>query len=317
MQVLFNIDDVVKDEKSSVTLGTFDGLHFAHQKIIKKTLEEAKKNFGRSVIITFNTHPRVIIDNSQAQILLLTNEEKIKLIQNLNLLPDILLILNFDKQFSNMSYINFFEKLILEKIGVKNLIVGYDHSFGFRREGGLQYLESVKSKYNFDLRVVEEVAVQGNVVKSTNIRQFLFEGKIEQANLLLGWNYFLSGLIVQGVQRGRTIGFPTANINISDPLKIIPKHGVYLVKVKLSDKNYFGFVNIGFRPTFDSNNKLSIEVNIFDFNKDIYGENMTIEFLEYIREEIKFNSVDELKKQINNDKEICLRILNNKNILLN
>ena len=317
MQVLFNVESIVKDEKSSVTLGTFDGLHYAHQTIIKKTLEEAKKNFGRSVIITFNTHPKVVIDNSKTQMLLLTNEEKIKLIQDLNLSPDILLFLNFDKQFSNISYIDFFENLIIKKIGVKNLILGYDHGFGFRREGGLQYLERVSSKYNFDLRVVGEIAVQGKSVKSTNIRQFLLEGKIEQANLLLGWNYFISGLIVEGMKRGRTIGFPTANISVGDPLKIIPKNGVYLVKAKLDDENYFGFVNIGFRPTFESNKELSIEVNIFDFNKDIYGKNMTIEFIEYIRDEIKFNSVDELKKQINNDKEICLKILNNKNILLN
>ena len=312
MQVLFNIESVIRDEKSSVTLGTFDGLHFAHQKIVKRTLEEAKNNNGRSVVVTFNTHPKVVIDNTKTQILLLTNEEKIKLIQSLNLSPDILLILNFDKELSNMSYVKFFEKIILEKIGVKNLILGYDHSFGFQREGGLQYLDSVKSKYNFDLQVIEEVILQGEAVKSTSIRQFLLEGKIEQANLLLGWNYSISGLIVEGLKRGRTIGFPTANINVNDPLKIIPKNGVYLVKVKLDNGNYFGFVNIGFCPTFESNNKMSIEVNIFDFNEDIYGRNITIEFIEYIREEIKFNSVDELKKQISNDKEICLIILNNK-----
>ena len=317
MQILKNVEDIVKNVKSVVTLGTFDGLHKAHQAILKETIETAKRIEGRSVVVTFDPHPRTVLDGENSPKLLITTQEKIYLIEKLGLSIDILLVINFTKEFSKISSIDFFKSILFEKIGLSNLVIGYDHNFGKGRAGNAEFLKSLRSDYDFDLQVVDQIVLNGEQISSTHIRKLLLSGEVEQANALLGWNYTLGGKIVEGDKRGRTLGFPTANLKPDDPNKLVPRNGVYLVKAQIDGKIYNGFLNIGFRPTFGDKHEIFIETHIFDFDNNVYGKTMTLEFLQRIRDEKKFSSVNELIEQINKDKEICLRILSNKNITKN
>jgi riboflavin kinase / FMN adenylyltransferase len=314
MQILRNVQDIEKNVNSSITIGTFDGLHKAHQAIIKKTIEVAGKSSGRSVLVTFDPHPRTVLDGVDSPKLLIETDEKIDLIRKLGLSVDYLLIMNFTKEFSKMSSLDFFKEIIFDKIGVSNLIIGYDHNFGNGRTGNAEFLKSLRSRYDFDLHIVDKIVLNDEQVNSTHIRKLLLAGEIQRANALLGWNFTLTGKIIEGSMRGRNIGFPTANLKPGDPNKLVPKNGVYLVKAHFEGITKNGFLNIGSRPTFENSTEVFIETHIFDFNGDVYGKTMTLEFLQFLRDEKKFNSVNELIDQINQDKEICLRILNNKNI---
>jgi len=295
--------------KPVVTIGTFDGVHLGHQKVILRLQEFAKQHEGETVIFTFHTHPRLVtMPNENNLRLLNTLNEKINLFEKYGI--DHLIIYTFDKEFSELSYSEFVEKILVEKIGTHCLVVGYDHKFGKNREGGFDYLKNCAQKFNFEIERLDALLVDEDSVSSTKIRNALQNGEIEKANQYLGYQFTLHGKVVEGKQLGRKLGFPTANIEASDKFKIIPGYGVYAVKVELNSTIYNGMLNIGTRPTFNNNaDNRSIEVNIFDFDGNVYGKEITLQFVGKIREEQKFESIEMLVKQLETDKISALSIL--------
>ena len=307
MNVYYGIQEFKPLTNAVVTSGTFDGVHLGHQKILNRLKEVAQETGGESVVITFYPHPRAVVSTDNQKVSLLTTiEEKIELLETTGI--DHLLIIPFTREFSELSSEEFIQKILIETIGTKTLVIGYDHRFGRNREGSFEYLKTHAEKYGF---VIEEIARQDIdhlTVSSTRIRQALVEGNIPTANHFLGRDYAISGLVVKGKQLGRTIGVPTANIQVRDINKLVPADGVYAVWVDYRNERFGGMMNIGNRPTVDGRLK-TIEVNLFDFDKDIYGENLSVYFVERIRNEQKFNGLDALKEQIGKDKEAILAIL--------
>lgn len=308
MNVYYGIQEFKKLENAVVTSGTFDGVHLGHQKILNRLNQVADLTNGQSVVITFYPHPRSVISpDNQIVKLLSTLDEKIGLLENSGV--NHLLIIPFTREFSELSSEEFIQKILIETIGTKTLVIGYDHRFGKNREGGFDFLKANKEKYGFDIEEISRQDIENVVVSSSKIRNALQEGDVPSADHFLGRNYSVSGLIVKGKQLGRTIGFPTANIQVREIAKLIPSDGVYAVKVYYKDDIFGGMLNIGNRPTVDGTYQ-TIEVNIFDFDQEIYGENLKVEFLQKIRNEKKFNGLDELKAQIAKDKITCKGILN-------
>ena len=308
MNVYYGIQEFKKLENAVVTSGTFDGVHLGHQKILKRLNEVAELTNGESVVITFYPHPRSVISpDNQIVKLLSTLEEKIELLEKSGV--NNLLIVPFTREFSELSSEEFIQKILIETIGTKTLVIGYDHRFGKNREGGFDYLKLNKEKYGFGIEEISRQDIENVGVSSSKIRKALQEGDVPSADHFLGRNYSLSGVIVKGKQLGRTIGFPTANIQVREIAKLIPLDGVYAVKVYYKDEAFGGMLNIGNRPTVDGTFQ-TVEVNIFEFDQEIYGEKLTIEFLQKIRNEQKFNGLDELKTQIAKDKITCKKILN-------
>ncbi|MDO8952741.1 MAG: bifunctional riboflavin kinase/FAD synthetase [Draconibacterium sp.] len=308
MKLYTNLEQF-KARKPVVTIGTFDGVHLGHQKVILRLQEFAKQHDGESVIFTFHTHPRLITSPNENNLRLLTTlNEKIKLFEKYGI--DHLIIYTFDKSFSELSYSEFVEKLLVEKIGTHCLVVGYDHKFGKNREGGFDYLKKCAEKFKFEIERLDALLVEEDSVSSTKIRNALQNGEIEKANHYLGYQFTLHGTVVEGKQLGRKLGFPTANIEASDKNKIIPGYGVYAVKVEINGADCNGMLNIGTRPTFNNNaDNRSIEVNIFDFEGDIYGKEITLKFVGKIRDEKKFESIEMLVSQLEKDKIEALLIL--------
>jgi riboflavin kinase / FMN adenylyltransferase len=307
MNVYYGIQEFIKLENAVVTSGTFDGVHLGHQKILIRLNEVAKLTNGQSVVITFYPHPRSVISpDNQIVKLLSTLDEKIELLEKSGV--NHLLILPFTREFSELSSEEFIQKILIQAIGTKTLVIGYDHRFGKNREGGFDYLKLNKEKYGFEIEEISQQDIENVTVSSSKIRKALQEGDVPSADHFLGRNYSLSGVIVKGKQLGRTIGFPTANIQVREIAKLIPSDGVYAVKVYYKDVEFGGMLNIGNRPTVDGTYQ-TVEVNIFDFDQEIYGENLTVEFLQKIRNEQKFNGLDELKTQIAKDKITCKAIL--------
>jgi len=292
-----------------VTIGTFDGVHLGHHKVIKRLKEIANKHNGESVIFTFYPHPRLVTTPNQSNLRLLTTlEEKIKLFEKFGI--DHLVVYPFNKEFSELTYSEFVKQILVEKIKTHCLVVGYDHKFGKNREGGFEYLQKCAAQFNFEIEKLDALSVDKKNVSSTKIREALQSGNIKLANHFLGYNFTLHGTVVSGKQLGRKLGFPTANIEASDKHKIIPGYGVFAVKANVNGKIYNGMLNIGTRPTFNKNaDNRSIEVNIFDFSGDIYGQEVTLIFVDKIREEQKFEGVEMLTKQLQKDKITALEIL--------
>ena len=296
------------NKNSVVTVGTFDGIHLGHKKIISDLLEIKSKKGLRSVVVTFDPHPQLILKNKHKEIKLLsTIEEKIREFEKLGV--DTLFILNFTREFAGISAEDFYKRYLIEKIGLSDIVLGYDHNFGKNREGNLESLKVFSEKYGFGVHKVDEFKINGGRVNSTTIRNLLLEGNVKKASFLLGNDYYFSGKVIYGDKRGRTIGFPTANIQPLSEYKLIPKNGVYFVKAEVKEKMNYGMMNIGNRPTIAENTEIFIEVNLFDFSGEIYGETMNIEFLDFLREEKKFSSLDELVAQIKKDKETCYRLI--------
>jgi len=306
---LYSNLDHFKARKPVVTIGTFDGVHLGHQKVILRLQEFARHHDGETVIFTFHTHPRIVTAPNETNLRLLTTlNEKISLFEKYGI--DHLVIYQFDKSFSELSYSEFVEKILVEKIGTHCLVVGYDHKFGKNREGGFEYLKNCAEKHKFEIERLDALLVDEDSVSSTKIRDALQNGDIEKANHYLGYQFTLHGTVVNGKQLGRKLGFPTANIEASDKYKIIPGYGVYAVKVEINGTDYNGMLNIGTRPTFNNNaDNRSIEVNIFDFGGDIYGKEITLEFAGKIRDEEKFDSIEMLVNQLGKDKIEALAIL--------
>ncbi len=307
MNVYYGLKDFTKLENAVVTSGTFDGVHLGHQKILNRLKEVAFETSGESVVITFYPHPRSVISPDNKTInLLSTLDEKIELLEKNGI--NHLVIIPFTREFSELSSEEFIQKILIETIGTKTLVIGFDHRFGKNREGGFDYLKENKARYGFEIEEIPRHDLENVGISSSKIRKALNEGDVPTADHFLGRNYSISGVIVKGKQLGRTIGFPTANIQVREIAKLVPVDGVYAVKVYYRYEKYGGMLNIGNRPTVDGTFK-TIEVNIFDFDQEIYGENLKVEFIQKIRNEQKFNGLDELKAQIAKDKETCLEII--------
>lgn len=308
MAELVFLEHVTKDPNSVVTVGTFDGVHLGHRAIMDTVAEKAEDRNARSVIVTFDPHPRDIINPGEAGIKLLTTlEERREILEGLGI--DLMVVIPFDRDFSLLTSEEFVRDIIVDKIGVSEFVIGYDHHFGRDREGSIDTVKRLGEEIGFDAYVVSRQEVGNHTVSSTAIRNALSEdGNVELASELLGRPYLLNGTVVHGDKRGKQIGFPTANIKPEHHNKIIPKDGVYAVKVRVEGKWYGGMMNIGTRPTFDGKARI-LEVNLFDFNEEIYGKNLQIRFYKRLRNETRFESVEELKEQLKKDRRQSLKIL--------
>lgn len=301
MKIYTNFNEIDYNPNTVLTVGTFDGVHLGHQKIIKNLLLSANELNCRALLITFDPHPQIVLQKSGKQpIKLLTNiPERIRLFEKFGL--ENVLVAPFTVEFSQTPPEKFVEDFLLSKIGLKKIFVGYDHLFGRNREGNEDLLNDLSKKNNFGVEKIEPEIIGGLIVSSSKIRNFINEGKITESNQMLGHEYIISGKITHGFNRGITLGFPTANINLDDKYKLVPKNGVYIVSSTIDDKKYYGLANVGFRPTFETKEILKLEVFYFDFSGDLYDKVLTVEFLDYIRPELKFNNVDELIEQMKQD----------------
>ena len=308
MKIYRNINDF-HVENPILTIGSFDGVHLGHFKIINRLKEIAKQNNGESVIFTFYPHPRLVLFPGEKNLRLLTTlHEKIRLFQRAGI--DHLIIFPFTKEFSQLSYSEFVHHVLVEKLKIKTLVVGYDHKFGKNREGSYEMLLDLSQSFNFQLEKLDVLLMDDVNISSTKIRDALQEGNVKRANKYLGYPYTLHGHVVEGQKLGRKIQFPTANIEASDPNKLIPGFGVYAVFVNVGDEKHLGMLNIGIRPTVNHNaDHRSIEVHIIGFEGDLYHQEIELEFVARIREEKKFSSIDELRAQLEDDKQVVLQTL--------
>ena len=310
MKLHTNIDEIKGLKYPVISTGGFDGVHSGHAEILRRLVEVAGQNNGESLVITFSPHPRLILDPGSEIQALTTDEEKTELFRNAGI--DHLLIMPFTLEFSRISSEEFIKNFLVEKLNVKKLIIGYDHHFGNNRMGDYFKLEEFGRIYNFEIENIGEQLINDIVISSTKIRNYLNNGDIKAANTMLGYNYHFTGNVIKGNKIGTRLGFPTANIDINYKYKLIPPYGVYAVKVKLDDEIFNGMLYIGNRPTFPSA-KFSIEVNILDFDKDIYNKTLTVSFVERIRADKKFSNTEDLIKQIEEDKIVIQNILKNTN----
>lgn len=311
MQIFYSIKDLKKNKNTVLTLGTFDGIHPGHLKIIDRLVSCSKEKGCRSVVITFYPHPRTILGNDNSVKMLTTQEEKIELLEKLGV--ENLLIINFTKEFASLSAEDFIYDYLINGIGLTEIVLGHDHHFGKGRRGNAELLQKIADKEGFIVTKAEAFMIDGEAVSSTKIRNAIAEGDIIRANRLLGRNYEFSGIVVGGDKRGRELGFPTANIKLSSQEKLLPASGVYAVKVMVENERHTGLLSIGKRPTFYNQGELVSEVYIFDFNREIYGAKVTTELVERLRGEVKFNSAEELINQMNTDKENGYKIFNKLN----
>lgn len=309
MQIYKGLSAFPKLDAPVLTLGSFDGVHVGHQKILSRLVDTAKAINGQVVLLTFDPHPRkILFPSSNSVQLLSTLEEKIDLLSKYGV--EHLVVQPFTRDFSMMEHDFFVRELLVKQIGVKKLVIGYDHQFGHNRSGSFKELELLAPSLGFEVEEIPEQDINASAVSSTRIRRALTEGNIVDANNLLGYDYSFTGTVVKGNQIGRTLGFPTANLLSHDLDKLVPCNGVYAVLVEVHGETFKGVLSIGNRPTFDNGDR-SIEVNIFDFNQDIYGEQCTLRFKNFIRPELKFNGVVELIVEMNNDKRKTLELLSN------
>ncbi len=304
MQILRNLFEIKLSKSTIATIGTFDGIHIGHQKILNSLVISAKENNLKSVVITFDPHPRKIINQKNSVELINTIEEKKEKLKTLGI--DYLIIQKFDQKFSETEAKKFVE-ILKCNINIEKLIVGYDHKFGKNRNANINDLRKYGKELNFEVIEIDALEIEEVNISSTKIRYAIKNGNIKLANSYLAYNFFLIGKVVKGHSRGKELGFPTANLMIDDD-KIIPKNGVYLVKSKIENQNVFGMMNIGYNPTFDNSSK-KIETHFFNLNKNLYGKLIKIELLEYIREEKRFKTVDDLIQRLKLDRDKCLKLI--------
>ena len=308
MKIIRSIAAFNSSEKTIVTIGTFDGIHIGHQKILKDLIRTAKKENKKSVLLTFFPHPRMVLQKDVSIRLINTIEEKSSLLEKMGL--DYLIIHPFSQEFSRLSALDFVRNILANQLNTSRLIIGYDHHFGKNREGNIHQLREYSLLYDFEVEEIPAQDIDNVSVSSTKIRTALKEGRLKTANNYLGYHYMLNGTIVNGKKLGGKIGFPTANLDIKEPYKLIPKTGVYVIKTIIDAVLYTGMMNIGFNPTVKGKYQ-TIEAHLFDFNKDLYGRKVTIELLFFLREEQKFNSIEDLIIQLNLDKVNALFYLTN------
>ncbi len=308
MTKLVYLKDIDYKPNSVVTVGTFDGVHAGHRALIDTVRRQAQQRNARSIIITFDPHPREILTPGKDGIKLLTTlKERREILEELGI--DLLLVIPFDRDFSLLSSEEFIRDIIHKKVGVSEFVIGYDHHFGRDREGTIDTLKELGTKLNFEAKVVSKQEVGKETVSSTAIRKIISEeGDMQKAADMLQRLYRLNGLVVHGDKRGRDLGYPTANIKPEDSQKIIPKNGIYTVKVRFSDKWYGGMMSIGIRPTFKSKKRI-LEVHLFNFDDSLYGQPVQIRFLKRMRDEEKYDKIEDLIEQLHKDKEDALRVL--------
>ncbi len=309
MKKINGIDNFSINCESIITIGTFDGVHKGHQKILKKLIKESSKLNLESIVLTFFPHPRIVLNPNSPLKLINTIDERSSLFENSGI--DTLITHPFDKNFSELSPEEFVKNILVNKLNIKKILIGYDHRFGKNRTAGIKDLKKLGLKYNFNVIEISAEEQNNVSISSTKIRNSIIEGNIRKANSFLGYDFSLKGKVIKGNKIGRTIGFPTANLEIDEEYKLIPKNGVYLIYTKFEKQVFFGMMNIGVKPTLKFK-KESIEVNLFDWEKDIYGEFIEVFFLDYIRDEKKFDSLIELTHQIKIDKKTCLKLIEEK-----
>jgi riboflavin kinase/FMN adenylyltransferase len=307
MKVYRNIDDFSPVPNTVVTIGTFDGVHSGHRVILDRVKQLAGEIKGSSVVITFNPHPQQVLHPEEKNIFVLnTVDEKINLIEKNGI--DHLIIIPFTKEFASISYLDFIKDILIDKLKVSRLVIGYDHHFGKDREGQLEHLQNYGNTFNFKVEEITAQKVEDTAVSSTKIRKALLTGDIAAANKFLGYFYSFRGQVVKGDEVGRTIGFPTANMQPDDPAKLIPADGIYAAQAEFQGKIYKGMLYIGMRSTLNGTMRV-IEINIFNFDKNIYSEFLNVMCIRKLRDEIKFAGLDKLKEQLLKDKEDAEKIL--------
>jgi len=304
------LSDAGRNSNTVLTVGTFDGVHAGHRAILDTVVRKAKERGARSALVTFDPHPRDIINPGDAGIKLLTTiQERSEILNELGI--DEMIVIPFNRDFSLLSSEEFIRDIIFRKIGVSEFVIGYDHQFGRNREGTIETIENLGRELGFDAYVVSKREIGRQTVSSTAIRKAIGEaGDVERAAEFLERPYRLNGTVVHGEKRGKEIGYPTANIKPEHPRKVIPKDGVYAVRVRVIDSWFKGMMNIGTRPTFDSSLR-TLEVNLFDFNENIYGKNLQVRFINRIRDEVKFDGIDELVQQLQEDEKQARKLLEN------
>ncbi len=315
MKIYHQLSEFKKLANAVVTIGTFDGVHFGHQKIVKRLCELAKSSGGESVLLTFFPHPRMIIDPENQELKMInTIDEKAQILASLGI--DHLIITPFTRDFSNLSAEEYIKKILIDTIGTKKIIIGYDHRFGKDRLGNIQTLTANASTFGYEVEEIPEQDINDVSVSSTKIRKALLEGDVALANKYLGYTFSICGPVIKGDKIGRTIGFPTANIFIAETYKLIPSDGIYAVTVEMElesklspadsgHQTFKGMAYIGQRPTINGMTR-NIEVNIFDFDREIYGQHIKMNFLAFLRYDVKFTGLEALKLQLQKDKEDTL-----------
>ena len=307
MKIYKSIDEYNESKSSVLTIGTFDGVHKGHQKIFNKVLNVSKQSNLSSVVLTFFPHPRIILNKYNDIKMIDSLDEKINHLEKIGI--DHLIIHPFDKKFSLLSADQFIKEYLLEKLKLKHIIIGYDHRFGKGREASVTDLKKYSSEFNFVLDEIDAQEIEKIAISSTKIRNSINEGDLKTTKIYLGRFFSLTGKVVKGDGLGKQIDYPTANISIKEDYKIIPKDGVYYIKTTIDNNLYNGMMNIGHRPTIGTKEK-SIEVNLFNFDRDIYDRVISIDVVEKIRDEKKFASIEALKTQLAKDQEHCLKLIN-------
>lgn len=308
MKIHRALDQLPVFKNAVITIGSFDGVHIGHQQIIKRINETAKTINGESVLITFHPHPRLVLaPNNNSLRLITTLNEKAAVLSSYGV--DHLVVVPFTKDFSSQSPDEYIENFLVKYFQPKQIIIGYDHKYGKNRAGDITYLKEVKAAHGYEVIEINPQEIEDIAVSSTKIRKALQEGEVARAARLLGHPFVLIGRVVKGLQLGSKLGYPTANIKVAEPYKLIPPQGIYAVQVEHKNHLYNGMLYIGDRPTLDKELEQTIEVNIFDFDLDIYDQELKVIFVDHIREDQKFDSLEELKIQLGADKESALRIL--------
>jgi riboflavin kinase/FMN adenylyltransferase len=307
LKIVHSIKSFAAGKPTVVTIGTFDGVHLGHQKILEQIISSAKLNDCESLVLTFFPHPRMVLQEGTEMKQLNTLNEKIALLAHLGI--DHLVVHPFDKEFSRMTAEEFVQKVLVDTFNVQKIIIGYDHRFGRNRTADINDLIQFGQTYGFAVEQISAQEINAVSVSSTKIRMALCEGQIALANVFLGYDYSLTGTVTKGQQLGRTIGYPTANIQIEEDYKLVPQNGVYVAKCVINQKTVYGMMNIGNRPTVNGITQ-TIEINLFDFNDDLYGQTITVSLLKRMRDEQKFESLEALKNQLAFDKQTALSYIN-------
>lgn len=308
MKIFHSINEFHSDKKTILTLGTFDGVHIGHAAILKKLTQNTADGKFESAVLTFFPHPRMVLQGKSDLKLLNTINEKIDLLEKIGI--ENLIIHPFDANFSQLSAEEFVKTVLVDQLHIQKIIIGYDHRFGKNRTANIDDLTAFGLKYGFEVEQISAQEINDISISSTKIRTALEDGEINLANEYLGYSYFLSGTVVKGKQLGRTIGFPTANIELKEEYKLVPKNGVYIVAAEIDGKSVYGMMNIGFNPTVQGE-KRTIEVHFFDFDLDIYNRHIRVAILQRIRSEEKFESVEFLKIQLGKDKDFSIQYIQN------
>ena len=312
MKIIQDSSVLVNTSYHVCTVGYFDGVHLGHQKIIEKLVTDASKNKGKSILVSFWPHPRKVLYPNDHFDYIQSNEDKFKSIEKLGV--DVVYLIEFTKEFSKVTAENFVNDILVNKLQINKLIIGYNHHFGYKREGNFNYLYNSKKNLAFEIEEVKKKEINKNFkISSSEIRNEILKGNMSKVSMMLGYKYFIKGEVIKGDGIGKKLDFPTANIKIQNEDKILPSDGVYAGYAIISDKKFIGMINIGKRPTVEGKER-RVEMNIFDYNDMLYGKEMKISFIKRIRDERKFKNLDDLSKQLKKDKLETIKIIENEEI---